>query len=285
MCPLFIESQWHVSVFNLSRVRLTAVDLMKATSVFALQIATLPETHVELNGQPNYDGWYWLKEARKAGMVRGVIGSSGLQPVPVPEEEEDAAAPSLPLPRPGLWTDADSMTDSDPISDLDMPPSEVEPDSAAQPDAAEGPSAATPPLPESHRVLPASPWQKLAELENLGRAPQEPHHLNFAGNLEAADDIAVKMQLASKGNLELMHVPGLPPRNPLHRLRYPPERAFWRWTAAGIDDDKLPVEFRRNCLCKPPGGAPAEWCGVPIPASRTFAGVGAGRGGLGGGSL
>jgi hypothetical protein len=186
-------------------------------------------------------------------MIRGIIGlSSGLQPLPVRNEEEEADEPSSPLPQ----TDADSMAGSDPDSDADVMTPGVEPEAAAQLDATVAPGAPTPPVAESHGVLPKPPWQKLAELENMGRPRQEPYHLDFAGNLETAGDIAVTFQLASEGKLELMNVPGRCWGNPRDRLRYPRERGFWRWRTVGVENLKLPddtpLERRRDYLCQPP---------------------------------
>jgi hypothetical protein len=198
-------------------------------------------------------------------MFRGILGlSSGLVPAPELEKPLFAMRPFPPgfqlqygfFDPQDLPAAADSHRDSDSDSGADLMTCKDDSESGSAPraDAVAGPSTAAPPGAVSAKVLPSISWQKLAELENIGRGAQKPHHLDFAGSLEMAGDIALTFQLASDGALQMFE---LQPARRAWGTKYRKltlARPFWGTRGASRKKHKYKRKLMRSrdSLCQAP---------------------------------
>jgi hypothetical protein len=110
-----------------------------------------------------FDGWFRMGEMRKEAMFRGIVG----------------APPCL---------GAESVSQQGALAKGDLPLA-----CAAHPPAAAGPSTGQL----------SSDLQTHADGDDTGRVPRDDGHVEFAGKLDMADDIALMFHLASEGKLEM----------------------------------------------------------------------------------
>ncbi len=242
-------------------------SLERMSSVPLLQVATVSRRHLNANGQPNLDGWARLKWARKEAVFMGIMGTSScLKGVPLTEISPSPSG-RAPVGRGGPMGPGDvealkRQGEEDNNEDEEEGEGGAEqaekeemvlpPISAAQVGAASDPNGATHPPPGFLAVVPEYAWKVLAELEKAGRTPRDPAHLDFAGKLKMADDIALTFLLAAEGKLDLLRPqkPRRSIRSGVRNISTPAE--YWQWRRAVMaDPDAASLDDRRDGLCQP----------------------------------